>query len=35
MWSVKPVEPDQHIHKINLFEGESPLSYEVVINYWL
>ena len=35
MWSVKSVELDQHIHKINLFEGESLLSYEVVINYWL
>ena len=35
MWSVKSFELDQHIHKINLFEGESFLSYEVVINYWL
>ena len=35
MWSVKSVELHQHIHKINLFEGESLLSYEVVINYWL
>ena len=35
MWSVKSVELDQHIHKINLFEGESVLSYKVVINHWL
>ena len=35
MWSVKSVELDQHIRKITLFEGESLLSYEIVINYWL
>ena len=35
MWTAKSVDVDQPVHKINLFEGGSPLNYEVVINYWL
>ena len=35
MWTAKSIEIDHHIRKFNLFESGSPLSYAVVINYWL
>ena len=34
MWIAKSTNPDNNVHKISLFEGDSLLSYENVILYW-
>jgi hypothetical protein len=34
VWEAKTKVVDSNVHKINLFEDESPLSYEEVIEYW-
>lgn len=34
MWTVKTTVLNENVHKLNIFENESPLTYENAVRYW-